>query len=183
TPTPFWSSPLPRRAGPRASVPTVRRRRSTERRCLTSIVSTPRLGPACSKTTRANASSPPTSPRRSRRSNGRWRIARPSATWPEKVPAYARWRTSGGVRARGVGDGARDLAAQSVKLLESAPPGAERAQAYATLAQLMMVGGHDHRSAIALGRRAVELGGELGDEQTVVHALNTIGTAEVCMGD
>jgi len=83
----------------------------------------------------------------------------------------------------GEGDRARDLAAQSVKLLESAPPGLERAQAYATLAQLMMVGGHDHRSAIALGRRAVELGGELGDEQTIVHALNTIGTAEVCMGD
>jgi DNA-binding CsgD family transcriptional regulator/tetratricopeptide (TPR) repeat protein len=83
----------------------------------------------------------------------------------------------------GEGDRARDLAAQSVELLESVPPGPERAKAYATLAQLMMVGGHDHTSAIALGRRAVELAGKLGEEQTVIHGLNTIGTAEVCMGN
>jgi DNA-binding NarL/FixJ family response regulator len=45
------------------------------------------------------------------------------------------------------------------------------------------LGGHDHPTAVAVGHRALELGEQLGEEQVVVHALNTVGTAEVCMED
>jgi DNA-binding NarL/FixJ family response regulator len=83
----------------------------------------------------------------------------------------------------GEGNRARELAAGAVTLLESRPPGPELAGAYATLAQLTMTGGHDHRAAVAFGQRAVELGEKFGEEQVVVHALNTIGTARVCMDD
>jgi DNA-binding CsgD family transcriptional regulator/tetratricopeptide (TPR) repeat protein len=109
--------------------------------------------------------------------------------------ALAGWRRLGDTRREGdgmraqayllwcAGEGqlAQDLGARAVELLESQPPGPELARAYGTLAQLLMVGGHDHPSAIALGERAVELGEQLGEEKTVIHALNTIGTAEVCM--
>ncbi len=83
----------------------------------------------------------------------------------------------------GEGHRARELAAGAVELLLARPAGPELARAYGTMAQLLMVGGHDHWAAVAIGRRAVELGERLGEEQVVVHALNTIGTAEVCMED
>ena len=88
--------------------------------------------------------------------------------------AHLWWCAGEGVRAQ-------DLAVGAVDLLEIQAPGPELARAYATLAQLIMVGGHDHHAAVAVGERAVELGGQLGEEQVVVHALNTVGTAEVCM--
>jgi DNA-binding CsgD family transcriptional regulator/tetratricopeptide (TPR) repeat protein len=87
------------------------------------------------------------------------------------------WWCAGDVeRATGFGDGA-------VSLLESQPPGADLARAYATKAQLTMVEGRDHPAAVAFGHRAIELAERLGEESIVVHALNTIGTAEVCMED
>ena len=103
-----------------------------------------------------------------------------SATRPARATACRRWPTSGGVRATVVR--AQDLAVEAVDLLETQAPGPELARAYATLAQLIMVGGHDHHTAVAVGKRAVELGGQLGEEQVVVHALNTVGTAEVLHG-
>jgi DNA-binding CsgD family transcriptional regulator/tetratricopeptide (TPR) repeat protein len=66
-------------------------------------------------------------------------------------------------------------------LLETAPPGLNLARAYARLAQLLMVAGHDTES-LDWGQNAVALGESLGAEGVVVHALNTVGTAEMSLG-
>ena len=81
----------------------------------------------------------------------------------------------------GQGETARATAAEAVELLETLPPSTNLARAYARLAQLLMVGGH-HAEALPWGNRAVELGERLGEEAVVVHALNTVGSAEVSMG-
>lgn len=89
--------------------------------------------------------------------------------------AYLTW-------AGGDSERAGDLAAHAVALLEAEPTSPQLAQAYATQAQLLMIGGVQ-QAAVAIGQRALALAGELGVEPVVIHALNTIGTAQLCGGD
>jgi DNA-binding CsgD family transcriptional regulator len=76
---------------------------------------------------------------------------------------------------------ARAAVARAIAILEALPAGSNLARAYGRQAQLQMVAG-DNAIAIESGRRAVDLAEQLGEEAVVVHALNTIGSAESCMG-
>lgn len=69
-------------------------------------------------------------------------------------------------------------AAQAVSLLESLPPGPELAMAYSNRAQLHMLAQEDQEATI-WGSRAIELAQELAATETLVHALNNVGTAEI----
>ena len=109
--------------------------------------------------------------------------------------AVACWRDAGDVGAEGgavselaqylwwngEGERARVAATNAVSLLESVDAGAQLARAYARLAQLLMVAGH-HLAAIEWGGRALALAERLGEEPVVVHALNTIGSAQTIVG-
>jgi DNA-binding CsgD family transcriptional regulator/tetratricopeptide (TPR) repeat protein len=86
---------------------------------------------------------------------------------------YLMW-TGQGVRGREVSMGA-------ISLLEALPADADLARAYARRAQLLLVAGHD-TEAIDWGTKAVDLGERLGAEAVVVHALNTVGSAEMSLG-
>jgi DNA-binding CsgD family transcriptional regulator/tetratricopeptide (TPR) repeat protein len=81
----------------------------------------------------------------------------------------------------GHGKEAAEAAVQAVAALEQLPPGAELARAYSNLAQLRMLS-HDTDGAMAWGRRALELAERLEVIETVVHALNNLGTTEVFLG-
>jgi DNA-binding CsgD family transcriptional regulator len=64
---------------------------------------------------------------------------------------------------------------------DSMAPSPGLARAYARLAQLRLVTGN-LSDAITWGTRAVELAQRCAEEATVVHALNTIGAAEIALG-
>jgi DNA-binding CsgD family transcriptional regulator len=66
----------------------------------------------------------------------------------------------------------------AVQLLEQLPPGPELAMAYSNLAQLGMLAGDGPRAA-SWGERAIDLAGRLGETETLAHALNNVGTAEL----
>jgi DNA-binding CsgD family transcriptional regulator len=76
---------------------------------------------------------------------------------------------------------ARPMALAAVELLESLEPGPELAMAWGVMSHLAMV---DQRvdEAIDWGTRAIALAEPLGADETVAHALNTIGTAELLGG-
>ena len=71
---------------------------------------------------------------------------------------------------------AEQYAAEAVQLLETLPPGAELAMAYSNRAQLSMLA-DDTAHAACWGERAITLAESLGDAETLVHALNNVGTA------
>ncbi len=71
---------------------------------------------------------------------------------------------------------AEQYAAEAVRLLETLPPGAELAMAYSNRAQLLMLA-DDTTHAVCWGERAITLAESLGDGETLVHALNNVGTA------
>jgi DNA-binding CsgD family transcriptional regulator len=80
-------------------------------------------------------------------------------------------------------DRAVEAAVRAVELLERAPtPDRELARAYATLAQRLMAGGSDDSVALAWAERAFGLAEQLRDEPAAVHALTTIGVAEIFLG-
>lgn len=109
--------------------------------------------------------------------------------------AVAIWRQLGDIPAQGRGmtdlaeyllwgqqaASARSTATEAVALLEAVEPGPALARAYARLAQLLMIGA-ESRAAVPIGMKAVALGERLGEEAVVVHALNTVGSAEACLG-
>jgi DNA-binding CsgD family transcriptional regulator len=70
------------------------------------------------------------------------------------------------------------FAAAAIEQLETLPPGPELAMAYSNRAQLAMLSA-DLPAAQEWGARAIELGERLGELETVVHALNNVGTAEL----
>jgi DNA-binding CsgD family transcriptional regulator len=85
---------------------------------------------------------------------------------------------------KGDGDGAFDAVTRAIALLEASSADVDLGHAYARMAQLRMIGG-GYADAIAWGHKAVTVGEHLGDgggEAITVHALNTIGTAEVIIG-
>jgi DNA-binding CsgD family transcriptional regulator len=76
---------------------------------------------------------------------------------------------------------ARQAATAAVELLEPLPPDVTLAWSYARLAQLHMIAG-ELVVSVEWGERALSLAQELGEEEVVVHALNTIGVSEYQLG-
>jgi predicted ATPase len=73
---------------------------------------------------------------------------------------------------------ADQYAMEAVHLLETLPPGAELAMAYSNRAQLSMLA-QDNTEAVLWGERAIALAESLGDFETLVHALNNVGSAQL----
>jgi DNA-binding CsgD family transcriptional regulator len=73
---------------------------------------------------------------------------------------------------------AERYAEESIAQLERLPPGPELAMAYSNQAQLRMLAA-DCAGAQQWGARAIELAERIGELETVVHALNNVGTAEL----
>ena len=107
------------------------------------------------------------------------------------------WRRLGDVRAEGnclralslvtwfSGDAERavELAERAVELLDSvSAPLPELAAAYATLAQRYLVGMGEDAAVLAWSERALALAERLGDEPVAVHALATLGIAQIYLG-
>jgi len=67
---------------------------------------------------------------------------------------------------------------EAVTILESLPPGPELAMAFSNRAQLHMLA-DEHDEAVLWGSRAIELAEKLGATDTLVHALNNVGMAEL----
>jgi DNA-binding CsgD family transcriptional regulator len=76
---------------------------------------------------------------------------------------------------------AEGYAAEAVMVLEGLPPGPELAIAYSNRSQLHMLT-DDYQQAVLWGSRAIELAGKLGATETLVHALNNVGSAEMLVG-
>ncbi|MGE3291065.1 MAG: LuxR C-terminal-related transcriptional regulator [Geminicoccaceae bacterium] len=83
---------------------------------------------------------------------------------------------------RGRGRDARQHALDAVRVLERVPPGPELAMAYGTMAQLYMLAG-DGPAAVEWGGHALQIAEPLGLTDTIVHTLNSVGTAELFMGE
>jgi DNA-binding CsgD family transcriptional regulator/tetratricopeptide (TPR) repeat protein len=110
--------------------------------------------------------------------------------------ALGLWREAGDVRHQG--DCLRSLsrlmwesadhqqaeryAGEAVALLETQPPGRELAMAYSNRAQLAMLAART-ADAIAWGGRAIEHAERLGDRETLAHALNSVGAAQLLSGE
>ncbi|MBA2293652.1 MAG: AAA family ATPase [Actinobacteria bacterium] len=81
------------------------------------------------------------------------------------------------------GDRAVEAAERAVELLgRASAPDRELARAYATLAQRLLVRGSDDAVTLSWGERALGLAERLCDEPVGVHALTTIGVAEIFLG-
>ena len=83
---------------------------------------------------------------------------------------------------RGRGQQARQLALEAVRVLEQLPPGRELAMAYSTMSQLYMLV-EDGAAAVEWGQHALRIAEPLGLTETMAHALNNIGTAELLMAN
>ena len=70
------------------------------------------------------------------------------------------------------------LGDQAIQLLEAFPGSHELAMALSAQSQIAMLHEH-HEDAIRLGERAVALARELGDQETLTHALTNVGTSLV----
>jgi DNA-binding CsgD family transcriptional regulator len=73
-------------------------------------------------------------------------------------------------------------ATAALEVLERLPPGPELALAYSNLAQLRMLD-HDLDGTLSWGNRAIVLAEQLGDTETLVHALTNVGAARQYAGD
>lgn len=76
---------------------------------------------------------------------------------------------------------ARRAAAEAIAILQELP-GRELAMAYSNQSQLDMLA-QKSESAIAWGKRAIDLATTLGDHETLAHALNNVGSAAVIAND
>lgn len=77
---------------------------------------------------------------------------------------------------------AEQVSQASLTLLEALPPGIELAQSYGYQAHLRMLN-RDNAEAIALGKKAIDLGERLNDTRTVIRGYNTVGAAMIVSGD
>jgi DNA-binding CsgD family transcriptional regulator/tetratricopeptide (TPR) repeat protein len=76
---------------------------------------------------------------------------------------------------------AETAALEAVRVLEPLPPGYELAMAYAGVASFRLIS-DDHAEAIAWGERAIELAGRVDEVEPLVHALATVGAAQITLG-
>jgi len=82
---------------------------------------------------------------------------------------------------RGEAQEADKYLSEALFVLEALPPGPELAMAYAIRSQMLML--HRRRQeAIRWGNRAISLARSHGATETLVHALNTVGTAKLYAG-
>src|SRR5215212_4399780 len=77
---------------------------------------------------------------------------------------------------------AAEAATAALEVLEPLPPGPELAMAYSNLAQLRMLN-HDLKGTLRWGNWAIALAEELGETDTLIHALATVGSARHYAGD
>lgn len=77
---------------------------------------------------------------------------------------------------------AEKYSVEAVSVLEPLSPGPELAMAYSNRAQLHMLA-DEVDQAVHWGSRAIALGEELGATETLVHALNNVGTAQLLAHD
>ena len=82
----------------------------------------------------------------------------------------------------GRGVEAESAATAALELLEPLAPGPELAMAYSNLAQLRMLA-HDLEGTLLWGNRAIALAEQLGETETLVHALTNVGTVRHYAGD
>lgn len=73
-------------------------------------------------------------------------------------------------------------ASDALEVLEPLGPGPELAMAYSNLAQLRMLN-LDLEGTLRWGNQAIALAGELSETETLVHALNNVGSARAYVGD
>lgn len=76
---------------------------------------------------------------------------------------------------------AQDAGREALAILEDAGPSRELAMAHSNLAQLAMLD-RDVDGALHHGERAIELAEEFEDTETLVHALNNVGSAQYLGG-
>jgi tetratricopeptide (TPR) repeat protein len=100
---------------------------------------------------------------------------------PDKIGQTMRWLSRLSWTLGKAGE-AEQYAAEAVHLLETLPPGAELAMAYSNRALLFMLA-QDTTEAVCWGERAIVLAESLGDVETLVHALNNVGTAQLFAQD
>ncbi|HEX2646799.1 MAG TPA: helix-turn-helix transcriptional regulator, partial [Candidatus Dormibacteraeota bacterium] len=77
---------------------------------------------------------------------------------------------------------ARGPILRAVELLEASPPSRELPLAYAGLVAFYM-NRDEMNSAVAAAPRAIELAEQFGDNETLLHTLNSLGTIELVMGN
>jgi DNA-binding CsgD family transcriptional regulator len=82
----------------------------------------------------------------------------------------------------GRGPEAEAAAMAAIETLDGLPPGPELAMAYSNIAQLCMLA-HDLDGTLLWGERAIALSIELGEQETLIHALANVGTARQSAGD
>jgi DNA-binding CsgD family transcriptional regulator len=81
----------------------------------------------------------------------------------------------------GRGEEAEAACRDAIALLEQLEPGPELARAYGKMAQRRF-NWSDHAGAIEWGNRALELAERLGEAETAIYVLTTIGSAELLQG-
>src|SRR5215218_1027709 len=110
-----------------------------------------------------------------------------------RLEALAIWRTLGDRLKEGnslrwlshlywLKEDAAEAATAALEVLEPLPPGPELAMAYSNLAQLRMLD-HDLEGTLRWGNWAIALAEELGETDTLIHALATVGTVRYYAGD
>ncbi len=72
-------------------------------------------------------------------------------------------------------------AREAIAVLEQAPPGPELARAYSALSHVSMLG-DDTDNTIFWGHKAIDLAERFGDVDSLVNALNNVGTIEFSRG-
>lgn len=83
---------------------------------------------------------------------------------------------------RGEEETVRRHAREAIDVIVAEGPTPELAMAYSTLSQMRMCA-EDTAAAIEWGERALELAGELGDVDTLMHARINVGSARLMRGD
>jgi predicted ATPase/DNA-binding CsgD family transcriptional regulator len=73
---------------------------------------------------------------------------------------------------------AENYAFQAIGVLEDQPSSTVKAMAFSNLSQLKMMA-HQPEECMAWGEKAIAIAKELGDEETLAHALNNIGTMQM----
>lgn len=95
---------------------------------------------------------------------------------------HAMRELSAHLRCIGLVEQAQEVGEQAVRLLERMTPGRELAMAYANLACLGL-NADDAAIVAPFAQRAYALAGDLGDVETQLHALNTLGTMRLLLGE
>lgn len=86
------------------------------------------------------------------------------------------------LRCIGLAEQAQESGEQAVRLLERITPGRELAMAYANIACLGL-NADDAAVVVPFAQRAYALASDVGDVETQLHALNTLGTMRLLLGE